>query len=570
MPFLWFLVALWPQEKTLLIMLKSLKVKNYALIDQLEISFSDGFSVITGETGAGKSILLGALGLILGNRADLHVLKDDQHKCVVEGAFQVDSLALSRFFTENDLDKEPTTLIRREVLASGKSRAFVNDTPVNLQQLRDLGAILVDIHSQHETLQLGSSAFQMDVLNSFIHRTELLAAYAKEYIDYKTAIARLKDLILKRETLRREEELLRFQYDELEEANLNVEEYNSLEERLQFLNHAEEIKNALGQAVTLLDEGDDPILPNLTAITRSMEKIKGVFPGAQEHANRFQSVVIELKDLLAELQSQLSETDFDPGEWQVLTQRIDLVNKLTFKHHLDGVEALIEFRDGLKRQLAGMDSLDDEILQTEKRLSLLKLAVKAKANELHDERTQHAKHLSEKVMGLLPQLGMKEALFEIKVERQADFNANGNDLVTFWFSANKGVPPGEISRMASGGELSRLMLSIKSLVTQEQMLPTVIFDEIDSGVSGDIAGKVGVIMKNMGMHHQVIAISHLPQIAAAAQQQYKVFKISDDKQTYTRIKQLSADERVEEVAQMLSNETITDVAREAARELLSH
>ncbi len=551
-------------------MLKSLKVKNYALIDQLEISFSDGFSVITGETGAGKSILLGALGLILGNRADLHVLKDDQHKCVVEGNFQVNSIALNQFFADNDLDLEPVTIVRREVLSSGKSRAFVNDTPVNLQQLRELGAILVDIHSQHETLQLSSSAFQMDVLNSFIHRSELLAAYAREYVDYKGAISRLKQLTDQRETMRREEELLRFQYNELEEAGLNADEHNQLEERLQFLNHAEEIKNALGQAVTLLDEGDDPILPNLTAITRSMEKIKGVFPGAHEHATRFQSVVIELKDLLAELQSQLSETDFDPGEWQLLTQRIDLVNKLAFKHHLDSVESLIEFRDNLQNQLSGMDSMDDEILQTEKRLSLLKLAVKAKANELHDERTRHAQQLSEKVMKLLPQLGMKEAMFEIKVERQAEFNSNGNDLVTFWFSANKGVPPGEISRMASGGELSRLMLSIKSLVTQEQMLPTVIFDEIDSGVSGDIAGKVGGMMKSMGRHHQVIAISHLPQIAAAASHQYKVFKISDDQQTFTRIKQLSANERVEEVAQMLSNETITDVAREAARELLSH
>jgi len=551
-------------------MLKSLKIKNYALIDQLEITFSEGFSVITGETGAGKSILLGALGLILGNRADLHVLKDDQHKCVVEGDFHVDSLALTEFFAENDLDKEPTTMIRREVLASGKSRAFVNDTPVNLQQLRDLGAILVDIHSQHETLQLGTSAFQMDVLNSFIHRSKLLAAYAKEYLDYKSVTARLQELVGQRDELRREEELIRFQYNELHEAQLNAEEFIEIEDRLRFLNHAEEIKNSLAQAVSLLDEGNEPILPGLVQIARSMEKIKDVFTVAQEYAPRFQSVVIELKDLLSELQSQLSDTDFDPGELQLLTQRIDVLNRLIFKHRVDGINSLIDFRDQLKKQLTGVDTLDDEILQAEKRLSLLKLTVKAKANELHDERIQHAGHLSEKVMKLLPQLGMKEAVFDIKVERQPEFNSNGNDLVTFWFSANKGVPPGEISRMASGGELSRLMLSIKSLVTQEQMLPTVIFDEIDSGVSGDIAGKVGAIMKNMGKHHQVIAISHLPQIAAAAGMQYKVYKTSDDKQTYTRIKQLSANERVEEVAQMLSNENITDAAREAARELLTH
>ncbi len=551
-------------------MLKSLKIKNYALIDQLEISFSEGFSVITGETGAGKSILLGALGLILGNRADLHVLKDDQHKCVVEGAFQVADEVVSSFFNENDLDKELVTTIRREILASGKSRAFVNDTPVNLQQLRELGAILVDIHSQHETLQLGSSAFQMDVLNSFIHRSELLAAYTKEYLDYRSVTARIQELNKQRDELRREEELIRFQYTELEEAQLNAEEFMEIEERLRFLNHAEEIKNSLAQAVSLLDEGNEPILPGLVQITRSMEKIKDVFSGAQEHAPRFQSVVIELKDLLAELQSQLSDTDFDPGELQLLTQRLDLINKLIFKHRVDGINSLIDFRDHLKKQLTGVDTLDDEILHAEKRLSLLKLTVKAKANELHDERIQHAQYLSEKIMKLLPQLGMKEAIFEIKVERQPEFNSNGNDLVTFWFSANKGVPPGEISRMASGGELSRLMLSIKSLVTQEQMLPTVIFDEIDSGVSGDIAGKVGVIMKNMGKHHQVIAISHLPQIAAAAGLQYKVYKTSDDKQTYTRIKQLSATERIDEVAQMLSNENVTDIAREAARELLSH
>ena len=549
-------------------MLKSLKINNYALIDQLDISFSSGFSAITGETGAGKSILLGALGLILGNRADLHILKDDQKKCVVEGSFAVPATLIELFFEENDLDLESITTIRREVLASGKSRAFVNDTPVNLQQLKELGSLLVDIHSQHETLQLGTAGFQMEVVDSFIHRSELLAAYAKEYHEYKKVTNKLTKLMERRVEIQREEELLRFHFEELDQANLSVDEYREVENRLRFLNHAEEIKNSLEQAVTLLDEGEEPILTGLGQIARSMDRIKAVFAAADDHHGRFTSVIIELKDLLSEIQSQLSETEFDPGELQVLTQRVDLINKLVFKHHVTHVEELITYRDQIQSQLRGMDQLDDEILQTEKRLGLLKLAVKAKANELHDERTQQSELISKKVMKILPQLGMKEAVFNIKVERLSEFNAKGNNKITFWFSANKGVAPGEISRMASGGELSRLMLAIKSLVTQQQMLPTVIFDEIDTGVSGDIAGKVGHIMQQMGHHHQVIAISHLPQIAAASAQQYKVFKASDENQTFTRIRLLSPDERVDEVAQMLSNEKITDVARQAARELL--
>jgi DNA repair protein RecN (Recombination protein N) len=549
-------------------MLTSLKIKNYALIDQLEIQFSNGFSAITGETGAGKSILLGALGLILGNRADLHVLKDNQQKCVVEGSFNVPKLLVESFFIENDLDLEPIATLRREVLASGKSRAFVNDTPVNLQQLKELGSLLVDIHSQHETLQLGSAGFQMDVVDSFIHRSELLAAYAKEYLNYKEVTANLANLNERREDIRREEELLRFHFDELDQAKLDVQEFEEIEERLRFLNHAEEIKNSLSQAAMLLDESNEPILSGINQIVRSMEKIKGVFSPAEQHVARFNSVSIELNDLFAEIQKQLYETEFDPGEWQVLTQRLDQINKLVFKHRVDHVEGLIAFRDQTKIQLQGMDQLDDEILQAEKTLSLLKLAVKAKANELHDERSQQAQFIAKKINEILPQLGMKDAIFTIKVDRLSDFNSKGNDKVTFWFSANKGVVPGEISRMASGGELSRLMLAIKSLVTQEQMLPTVIFDEIDSGVSGDIAGKVGVIMKQMGQHHQVIAISHLPQIAASAGHQFKVFKDSDEKQTFTRIKQLSPDERVEEVAKMLSNENITAISRQAAQELL--
>jgi len=549
-------------------MLKSLLIQNYALIDQLEISFRDGFTVITGETGAGKSILLGALGLILGNRADLQVLHDDTRKCVVEGIFDTSKLNLDHFFTENDLEQEPTTILRREILTTGKSRAFINDSPVNLQTMKELSTYLVDIHSQHETLQLAISEFQMEVLDSFINRPELLAAYAREYQSFVEVNKKLNQLVRQSEHSKTEEALLRFQFEELEEAKLSEVEFLEIEERLRFLNHAEEIKNTLGQAVMLMDEGNDPVLGNLIQIEKSFDKIQSFLSDASSYSQRFQSIVIELKDLLAGIQSQLSDTEFDPGELQLLIQRMDELSRLMFKHHVSDIGQLLLLRQEIGTRLLIIEKLDDEILQAEKQLSLLKLAVKAKANELHDERETQAIKLSEKIKSMLPFVGIKDGAFHIKVERQSEFSTKGNDLVTFWFSANLGVIPGEISKMASGGELSRLMLIIKSLVTKEQMLPTVIFDEIDSGVSGDIAGKVGILMKQMGQFHQVIAISHLPQIAATASHQYKVFKDSDDRQTYTRMKQLSPDERVEEVAKMLSNEKVTMVAMQAARELL--
>lgn len=550
-------------------MLKSLLVQNYALIDHLEIDFSDGFTAITGETGAGKSILLGALGLILGNRADLNVLKDTNQKCLVEGVFDTSHLNLDTFFKENDLDIEPATTIRREISASGKSRAFINDTPVNLQQLKDLGFFLVDIHSQHETLQLGEAAFQLEVLDSFIHRSELLAAYLREYVNYKEVTSHLEQLQHQRNELRRQEDLLRFQYEELSGVDLNSDNFDQLEERLRFLNHAEEIKNTLALATALLDEGQNPVIESLQQIVRSMDKIKNVFPAAESQSQRFQSVIIEVKDVLSEIQAQLLDTEFSPGEWEMLTQKMDALNKLMFKHHVKDMQGLQQLKASIDQQLAGVEKLEEDILQAEKRLSLSRLGVRAKANELNDERTKHAVLFSRQVQELLPSLGMKEAVFTAKVERLSVFNEKGNDKVTFWFSANKGVAPGEISRMASGGELSRLMLAVKTLITKEQMLPTVIFDEIDSGVSGDIAGRVGLMMKQMGAHHQVISISHLPQIAAAAGCQLKVYKTTDTQNTFTRIKTLSQPERVDEIAQMISSERITDATRQAARELLN-
>ncbi|MDP2722759.1 MAG: DNA repair protein RecN [Bacteroidales bacterium] len=549
-------------------MLKSLFVQNYALIDELEISFSEGFTAITGETGAGKSILLGALGLILGNRADLQVLKNESQKCIVEGTFDTASLNLDRFFHENDIEKEITLILRREILTSGKSRAFINDSPVNLQQMKELSTFLMDVHSQHETLQLVSAEFQMDVLDSFINRPELLAAYAKEYQSFAEVSKNLERLIRQATEKKREEDFLRFQFEELNEAKLSAEEFIEIEERLLFLNHTEEIKNSLAQSVSVLDEGNEPVLGNLIQIVKSFDRIGPFLSEAASYSQRFQSIVIELKDLIAGMQSKLSDTDFDPGELELLTQRMDQISKLMFKHHVQHVEQLIVLRDEIEARLVGIQSLDDEILQAEKKRSLLKLAVKAKANELHDEREAQAIKLAESVKQMLPSLGIKNGTFNIKVERQGEFNAKGNDLVTFWFSANLGVPPGEISRMASGGELSRLMLIIKSLITKEQMLPTVIFDEIDSGVSGDIAGKVGAIMKQMSQFHQVIAITHLPQIAAGASHQYKVFKTTDEVKSFTNMKLLLPDERVEEIAKMLSNEKVTLVAMQAASELL--
>ena len=551
-------------------MLKSLSITNYALIDNLEINFDDGFSVITGETGAGKSIILGALSLILGKRADLNVLRKKSKKCIIEGIFDNRSLSLQQFFTDNDLDYDKQTIIRREILPSGKSRAFINDTPVNLTLLSSLGNKFVNIHSQHQTLQLTDATFQLNVLDDFINKPHLLTDYKEVYDKHHSLSANLKQLIELNTQAIKDEDYFRYQFDELNNASLVVEEVNNLETRSQFLEHAEEIKLALSGAESILNNNDNAVIDNLSNLTKMIENIHSFLPAGKEISQRLNSVSIELKDILSEIESLNRDGDFDPAELQLISDKLSLVYSLIQKHQVNSVEELIAIKNEYEAKLLNISNLDGEIEAAKKDLSVVEKILKDKAEILHNERIKGSDKFSEAVLRILNQLGMKDAGFIVVVDRLPDFCNAGIDKVQFMFNANLGVQPGEISKVASGGELSRLMLAVKSLINKEQMLPTVVFDEIDSGVSGEIAGKVGNIIKNMAKKHQVISITHLSQIASKADNHYNVYKLTENNSTVTTISMLSDEGRVEELAKMLSNDRITETALNVARELINN
>ncbi len=551
-------------------MLKSLSIINYALIDNLEINFDDGFSVITGETGAGKSIILGALSLILGKRADLNVLRKKSKKCIIEGIFDNRSLSIQQFFSDNDLDYDEQTIIRREILPSGKSRAFINDTPVNLTLLSSLGNKFVNIHSQHQTLQLTDATFQLNVLDDFINKPHLLTDYEEVYNKHHSLSANLKQLIELNTQAVKDEDYFRYQFDELSNALLVVEEVNNLEARAQFLEHAEEIKLALSGAESILNNNDNAIIDNLSNLTKMIENIHSFLPAGKEISQRLNSVSIELKDILAEIELLNRDDDFDPAELQLISDKLSLVYSLIQKHHVNSVEELITIKNEYEAKLLNISNLDGEIEAVKKELSVVGKNLKGKSEILHNERINGSDKFSKAVLRILKQLGMKDAGFIVVIDRLPDFCSTGIDKVQFMFNANLGVQPGEISKVASGGELSRLMLAVKSLINKEQMLPTVVFDEIDSGVSGEIAGKVGSIIKNMAKKHQVISITHLPQIASKADNHFNVYKLTENNSTVTTISMLSDEGRVEELAKMLSNDRITETALNVARELINN
>ena len=549
-------------------MLRHLHIRNYALIGELSVDFTDGFSVITGETGAGKSILLGALGFVLGDRADTGVLFDKDMKCVVEASFSLNGEGLKPLFDANDLDFDTECILRRELNPQKKSRAFINDTPVSLQVMKEIGSQLVDIHSQHDSLLLTNVDFQLGLLDGMAQNEELLTQYRQEYAQHNALTRRLKELRAMAEKNIAENDYLKFQLDELQKAQLREGEYAEMEQSLNVMENAEEIRTLLFSANGLMEGTETSILPQLNEVSSLLHRLKQLVPNMEELQSRIESTQVELKDIAYDLERIGDNTQFDEGKLQELQERYDLLNRLMMKHHVQEFEALIELRDSLEAKVNAFENIDQEIEQTEKALKEQAQVLQALASKLHTQRVKAAKAFGSDVTDLARQLAMPHAMFQIAVEPLKEFVPSGMDEVRFLFSANKGVEVAELSKVASGGELSRLMLSIKSVVSQHNYIPTLIFDEIDTGVSGEVAAKIGGIMHQMGQSLQLISITHLPQVASKAQHHYFIYKDNDGQRTQSHIRMLNAKERVTEIAKMLSNDQVTPEALRAAEVLL--
>ena len=549
-------------------MLKQLHISNYALIDELSVGFETGFNVITGETGAGKSILLGALGFALGDRADTGVLYDKDKKCVVEAQFALDDENLKSLFEENDLDFETECIFRRELNPQKKSRAFINDTPVALQTMKEIGSQLVDIHSQHDSLLLTDADFQLKLLDEIAQNSELLAEYQTEYSHYNALKRKLNELNAMATKNTAENDYLKFQLDELDKADLKEGEYADIEQTLSVMENAEEIKTLLVTANGLLDDSENAILGQVNALTSTLQRMKHLLPDTEELAERVENLKVELKDIAYDLRRKEDETQFDEGQLQSLQERYDLLSRLMMKHRVGGFEELIALRDSLKEKVNAFENIDEAIAQAAKELKASEKQLSTLAKALHDKRGQAAVAFGEKVMVLVRQLAMPFAQFQVSVERQESFGSKGSDEIRFLFSANKGIAPDDIRRVASGGELSRLMLSIKSAVSSYNYIPTLIFDEIDTGVSGEVAAKIGGIMRQMGNALQLISITHLPQVASQAEHHYFIYKDNEGERTQSHIRLLDSDERIQEIAKMLSNDRVTPEALRAAEVLI--
>ncbi len=551
-------------------MLKTLLVQNYALIDTLEIEFHQGLNIITGETGAGKSILLGALGLILGNRAETTVLKDKSKPCVVEGTFNLTGYSLQDFFAENDIEYSDLTTIRRHINPAGKSRAFVNELPVTLNNLKDLVGQIIDIHSQHQNLLLADGKFQLSVLDSFTDNNQPLAHYKETYLRYRNLTAELESLKEKASQAKANLDYLQFQLKQLNEAKLKSGEEIELEALQRQLSHAEEIKTNLQGAYTLLNADESSILVWLKEAESSLSKISHFFSPAEELQARIESCRVELKDIAQEIELQNEKVLLDPAELEAVTQRLDMILSLQQKHRVSSVDELIELRKRLDVQVDEITNYDQVLLQNEVELDeITKLALK-QAQEISDTRKAGSNKFEESIKTLLAQLGMPHANFKVNIEPVNDLRPQGIDKVTFLFSANKQMPLNDLSKVASGGELSRLMLSLKSLMVKTKGLPTIILDEIDTGVSGEVADKVGNIISNMARSMQVVNITHLPQIASKGSHHFLVYKDQDNEGAETRIRLLSAKERITEIAKMLSGEKISEAAITNAKHLLGN
>lgn len=550
-------------------MLKHLSIKNYALIDHLELDFHDGFSVITGETGAGKSIMLSALSLILGKRADVKAIKSQDLKCIVEGSFAL-SKAYQPYFESKDLDYESISILRREISPSGKSRAFINDTPVTLDVLSELAERLIDVHSQHQNLLLNNTSFQLQLIDDFAQNEEILNSYKSVFQNYKELDKKRESLLQIAQNESGDSDYLQFLFEELQSSNLKTGEQEEIEKELQLAENATEIQSDLSQSVHVIEEKDDSILSQFAELEVLLSNLERFDNSMGELKNRVGSSRIELDDILAELRQKLDNTEFEPGKAEELDERLSLLISLQRKHQAASMEELIEKRDSLDQRIQELTGLEDNIRQLEEKIAACKMELETEAEKLHNSRKKLIPNLEKQIHQLLDSLNFSQARFIIDIEKTASFTEKGNDSINFLFNANPGQPAGKLSKLASGGELSRVMLALKAIMATTQNLPSIIFDEIDTGVSGETAGKIGDILKGMGNSMQVIAISHLPQIASMGQHHYKVEKRLENNQNRTSIYPLNEDDRINELARLLSGERISEAALKNAKELLQN
>lgn len=550
-------------------MLRSLYIKNYALIDSLEIDFESGFSVITGETGAGKSIILGALSLILGQRADIKAIKQGESKCVIEGSFDVSAYDLKAFCEEKGIEYDPDSyILRREILSTGKSRAFINDSPVSLTDLKELGGQLIDIHSQHQNLLLSDTRFQMQVVDALAGNKELLSRYQQAFHQYKQsekALAELREAVRKS---KEEEDYLRFQIESLTEAALQEGEQEELENELETLTHAEDIKSALFKIHSLLSDDDKGIVLGLKEGLNTSQQLAKVYARSEEISERLQTAYIDLKDLASEMDKLANDVEFNPERLAFIESRLDLIYTLQKKYHVNAVSELLALYEEFKQKIENIESSDQQVEALEKEVHERSEKVFALAKQLTDSRTSITDSFEKDLTDRVAYLGMPNIRFRSEIITEKHPNIYGLDSVLFQFSANKNVPLQPVAEIASGGEISRLMLCLKSMIAGATALPTIIFDEIDTGVSGEIADKMGEVMREFGKNMQVLAITHLPQIAAKGKAHYKVYKSDDEHTTTTNLVRLSDEERLTEIARMLSGSTVTEAAIQNAKVML--
>lgn len=550
-------------------MLISLTIKNFALIDTLEIDFSNGFSIITGETGAGKSIVLGALGLLQGKRADLSSLKDKEVKCVIEGHFSIGKYGLKDLFSVLELEYEDITIIRREISPSGKSRAFVNDSPVNLSDLQQLTEHLIDIHSQHQTMELSDENYQMQIVDAVASNSNILEEYKGHLVLYKKAQTQLKSLQQQQADLIKEQDYNTFLLEELMQGNLDGLNQQELEQEYEKLNNVEFVRESFGQSINLLADDEVGAVYRLKEVKQLLQKTSTISKDYEELYTRISSVEIELKDLSDEIERQLDNVSADPEQLDLINDRLQLLYNLQRKHQVATVEELLAIRSELEEKVDLASGIDDKISSLEREIDKLSVVLHEVGDKLSESRIKAVPVLVKQLLEILSLVGIPNANFKFDFTVSKNFLANGKDELQLLFSANKGMDFGVLKKVASGGELSRIMLAIKAILARYSNLPTIIFDEIDTGVSGEVADKMGVIMKDMSNHMQVFAITHLPQIAAKGKQHYKVYKTSDDETTTSQLTLLDYESRVKEIAQMLSGKDISDSALVHAKELLS-
>lgn len=548
-------------------MLRTLHIENYALIKNLDLIFDKGFSVITGETGAGKSIMLGALGLLLGQRSDIKAIKEGELKCILEANFDIEHYHLQELFDENDIDYDPNCIIRREILTSGKSRMFVNDTPVNIQFLKQLGEKLLDIHSQYENLLIKDNLFQLNVIDAIAENKNILEDYINTFTAYKKAERQYEDLLSFSEKEKANYDYLSFQFEQLSSAGLSSNEQEELEREQTMLSHAEEIKTILYKSQLLLDNEEIGILSVIKNAINNLQSITHVYTKAENLYERLNSCFIDLKDIAEELNKQENNIESQPERLEFINNRLDTIYSLCQKHKVTNLEDLIALQNSLKEQLDKLDSFDSELERLSKLKEELLKEVLTIGENLSKKRQSAAKKIEKTMIEQLSVLGMPNVQFVIEITKTNVPDTTGCDYISFLFSANKNVSPKAVAQIASGGEISRVMLCLKSLIATASNLPTIIFDEIDTGVSGEIADKMGNIMKEMGGKIQVICITHLPQIAAKGTKHYRVYKIEEET-SETKVVLLNAKERVQEIAKMLSGSNLTEAALKNAEELL--